>query len=91
VSRLSGKLGLYGRMGGTPAVTPQWEAAPSAAPPAAAPLAEVAASGAGRASGLPSSLADNPALEGLKRYVNSAFENKVYASHFSRQIAAAKN
>jgi hypothetical protein len=91
VSRLSGKLGLYGRMGGQPAVVPQWEpsaaAVAAAAPPAAPPVVEVAASGAGQA---PLSMFDNPALAGLKSSVDTAFDNKMYGSYVSRPIPASQ-
>ena len=92
VSRLSGKLGLYGKMGGQPSVVPHWEPAAPAAhhvmmEAAAAPLLEVAASGSHQHQSL---VAGNPALEGLKSYVRSACESKIYPAHFSRAVNASK-
>jgi hypothetical protein len=94
VNRLSGKLGLYGKMGGQPSVVPQWEsAAPAqhltAAAPAALPVMEVAASGGAFGGG--SLVEGNPALEGLKSYVRSACESKIYPSMFTRTLATSKH
>ena len=48
---------------------------------------EVAASGAAQHQSL---VANNPALEGLKSYVRSACESKIYPAHFSRAVNASK-
>lgn len=84
VSRLSSKLGQYSRMGGQPAVVPNWQAPPPPqmmAPPTAAPVVEVAASAGGA-----NPFSGNPVLAGLRSYVESSCNNKVTNNMFSRQI-----